>query len=224
MGAAFAFACAALDAALRLELKNGKENSRRYSRFSRTGRSYGRDRRAFCAGHSVGGRCTRYSAHRDSGGGSPQPVFALLADPKAPYRDAIPWNRLWIFWVDDRCVPPENQDSNFGAARELLLDKVRWRRIMRSASRESLIPRRRLRVMSRRFADTSGWKAPRSQSSMCCSWVWETMGIAQSLFPHTAALHETGRVAVANHVPQQKQSWRSRSPGRSSMPRAMFSS
>ncbi len=41
-----------------------------------------------------------------SGGGSPKPVFSLLADPKQPYRAAIPWDRLWIFWVDERCVPP----------------------------------------------------------------------------------------------------------------------
>ena len=33
-------------------------------------------------------------------------------------------------------------------------------------------------------------------------------GHCASLFPHTAALHEMIRLAVANHVPQQKQSWR----------------
>ncbi len=35
-----------------------------------------------------------------SGGGSPKPVFALLADPHQPYREAIPWDRLWVFWVE----------------------------------------------------------------------------------------------------------------------------
>jgi 6-phosphogluconolactonase len=33
-------------------------------------------------------------------------------------------------------------------------------------------------------------------------------GHTASLFPHTDALHELGRIAVANHVPQQKESWR----------------
>jgi 6-phosphogluconolactonase len=32
-------------------------------------------------------------------------------------------------------------------------------------------------------------------------------GHTASLFPHTAALHETGRIAIANHVPQ-KDTWR----------------
>lgn len=59
-----------------------------------------------------------------SGGGSPKPVLSLLADPQEPYRAAIPWDRLWIFWVDERCVAPEHPDSNYGVARELLLSKV----------------------------------------------------------------------------------------------------
>jgi 6-phosphogluconolactonase len=33
-------------------------------------------------------------------------------------------------------------------------------------------------------------------------------GHCASLFPHTAALHELSRLSVANHVPQQKDSWR----------------
>jgi 6-phosphogluconolactonase len=143
-----------------------------------------------------------------SGGGSPQPVFALLADPKAPYRDAIPWNRLWIFWVDDRCVPPENQDSNFGAARELLLDKV------------PLAPDHAIRIEGELDPEEA---AARYESAIRGHFrlegaevpIFDVLqlgmgddGHCASLFPHTAALHETGRVAVANHVPQQKQSWR----------------
>ena len=33
-------------------------------------------------------------------------------------------------------------------------------------------------------------------------------GHSASLFPHTAAIHEMSRLAIANHVPQQKESWR----------------
>ena len=33
-------------------------------------------------------------------------------------------------------------------------------------------------------------------------------GHTASLFPHTEALHELSRIAVANHVPQQKETWR----------------
>ena len=39
-------------------------------------------------------------------------------------------------------------------------------------------------------------------------------GHTASLFPHTEALHELGRIVVANHVPQQMQSWRITLTGR----------
>src|SRR5579862_3606141 len=34
-----------------------------------------------------------------SGGSTPKSVFALLADEKEPFRAAIPWDRLRLFWV-----------------------------------------------------------------------------------------------------------------------------
>jgi 6-phosphogluconolactonase len=37
---------------------------------------------------------------------------------------AIDWNRISVFWVDERMVPPEHADSNFRAARSVWLDKV----------------------------------------------------------------------------------------------------
>jgi 6-phosphogluconolactonase len=37
---------------------------------------------------------------------------------------AIDWNRLSVFWVDERMVPPEDAESNFRVARTVWLDKV----------------------------------------------------------------------------------------------------
>ena len=143
-----------------------------------------------------------------SGGGSPKPVFALLADPKETYRAAIPWDRLWIFWVDERCVPPEHPDSNFGAAREILLDKV------------PLLPDHAIRIEGELDPEAA---AARYESAIRGHFrlegaqgpVFDVLqlgmgddGHCASLFPHTAALNEVIRIAIANHVPQQKQSWR----------------
>lgn len=50
-----------------------------------------------------------------SGGESPKPLFHDLAD--AP----IPWDRVHLFWVDERAVPPNNPQSNFKLADELLI-------------------------------------------------------------------------------------------------------
>lgn len=57
-----------------------------------------------------------------SGGSTPKALFDLLAQP--PYRDRIEWARLGIYWGDERCVPPEDPDSNYGMAKEHLLDRV----------------------------------------------------------------------------------------------------
>lgn len=35
-----------------------------------------------------------------------------------------PWSRMRIYWVDERCVPAEDSESNYGNMRRLLLDEV----------------------------------------------------------------------------------------------------
>jgi 6-phosphogluconolactonase len=59
-----------------------------------------------------------------SGGRTPRGVHELLADEKAPYRARIPWDRLEVFWGDERCVPPDHADSNYRMAMESLLSLV----------------------------------------------------------------------------------------------------
>lgn len=56
------------------------------------------------------------------GGQSPQALFRLLAS--ARYRDRIAWDRLRIYWGDERFVPHDDKDSNVRMARELWLDHV----------------------------------------------------------------------------------------------------
>ncbi len=143
-----------------------------------------------------------------SGGGSPKPVFALLADPHQPYREAVPWDRLWMFWVDERCVPPDNPDSNYGAARDLLLDKVPLHpdhvtRIEGELDPEEAAARYESAIRGHyRLEGAQGPVFDLIQLGMGDD------GHTASLFPHTPALHELGRIAVANYVPQQKQSHR----------------
>jgi len=57
-----------------------------------------------------------------TGGSTPEPLYALLATE--PYRDALPWDRIHLFWGDDRFVPQDDPRSNFGAARRLLLERI----------------------------------------------------------------------------------------------------
>ena len=56
-----------------------------------------------------------------SGGSSPRPVHRLLI--KQPSIDAFPWGQTHFFWVDERCVMPDADMSNFGlAVHTFLLD------------------------------------------------------------------------------------------------------
>jgi len=53
-----------------------------------------------------------------SGGSSPGDAYRLLA------QQTIDWNKVHVYWVDERAVPPEHERSNYGAARRTLLDAI----------------------------------------------------------------------------------------------------
>ncbi|MCK8783594.1 6-phosphogluconolactonase [Roseomonas sp. NAR14] len=57
-----------------------------------------------------------------SGGSTPERLFRLLAGPV--WRGRIPWERAHLFWGDERCVPYDHPDSNFGMAKRALIDAV----------------------------------------------------------------------------------------------------
>src|SRR3989304_3412667 len=55
-----------------------------------------------------------------SGGSTPRQMYRLLATQE--FRTQIDWPRVHLFWGDERAVPPDHADSNYGLARpELLL-------------------------------------------------------------------------------------------------------
>ncbi len=49
-----------------------------------------------------------------SGGNTPALMFDLWANE---YMEITPWDRMRIYWVDERCVPPDDSDSNYGMMR-----------------------------------------------------------------------------------------------------------
>ncbi len=57
-----------------------------------------------------------------AGGRTPQAAYALLAG--AECRDAVDWPRAFIYFGDERCVPPESDDSNYKMALDSFLSKV----------------------------------------------------------------------------------------------------
>ncbi len=56
-----------------------------------------------------------------AGGNTPRKLYQILAEA---YREHIPWSEVHLFWGDERCVPPDHPESNFGMAYETLISKI----------------------------------------------------------------------------------------------------
>jgi len=142
-----------------------------------------------------------------SGGSTPKATFQLLADPAQPSRAAMPWDLLDLWWVDERCVSPDNPDSNYGMTSEAMLDHVPLGPAQIHRMEGELEPE----VAAARYESElragfclGGAQLPHFD---LIALGMGPDGHTASLFPHTAALHETGRLVVANHV-QNKDAWR----------------
>ena len=57
-----------------------------------------------------------------SGGETPMGVYNLLA--QQPFQSSILWDKIHFYWGDERCVSPENPDSNYGQVSKALLNQV----------------------------------------------------------------------------------------------------
>ncbi|MGB3138131.1 MAG: 6-phosphogluconolactonase [Nodosilinea sp.] len=53
-----------------------------------------------------------------AGGSTPKPLYSSLAE------QALPWEKLYVFWGDERYVPLDNSTSNAGMAKAAWLDRV----------------------------------------------------------------------------------------------------
>jgi len=143
-----------------------------------------------------------------SGGSTPKAAFGLLADPAQPWRARVPWDKLDLFWVDERCVPPDHADSNYRMTREAMLDKVPLKpeQVHRMEGElEPVAAAARYESLLRNVFRLEGAESPRFD---LVALGMGPDGHTASLFPHTEAIHEMGRLVTANHVPQQKDSWR----------------
>jgi 6-phosphogluconolactonase len=135
-----------------------------------------------------------------SGGSTPRRLYRLLSEP--PFRDQVEWSRVELFWGDERCVPPDHADSNYRMANEALVERVpippaNVHRLPAEQSDRDAAAEEYAHTMAATF-DAAG-------SPPVFDLVLLGMGPdahTASLFPHTAALAETGRWVAANFVPK----------------------
>src|SRR6266481_4410814 len=138
-----------------------------------------------------------------SGGNTPRPVYARLA---AIGHD-LPWDLIRITFGDERCVPPDDPESNFRMAWETLLAPaaVPEKSILRM--RGEIDPQ----IAAQEYEDQLDLMArqhgePIYRHDLILLGLGDD-GHTASLFPGTAALEETTRRVVANFVPKLN-AWR----------------
>ncbi|MEO8574607.1 MAG: 6-phosphogluconolactonase [Pyrinomonadaceae bacterium] len=131
-----------------------------------------------------------------SGGSTPRSLYALLASEK--YRSSISWELVSFFFGDERAVPPDSDESNYRMAHETLLGPLR-------ISEEQI---HRWQTELSNINDA----AAIYETDLCKYLERSKRGLdlillglgddahTASLFPHSPALHEKERLAVANHI------------------------
>jgi 6-phosphogluconolactonase len=135
-----------------------------------------------------------------AGGSTPKALYGLLVSDPA-FRDNLPWDKMCLFFGDERHVPPDHADSNFRMAAEALILKV------------PLKPEQVLRIKGE-YADTE--KAAREYEQAIRTHFrladgefprfdlvllgMGNEGHTASLFPGTKALHENTRIVAPNWV------------------------
>ena len=142
-----------------------------------------------------------------SGGSTPKAAFQLLANPDQPFLKRMPWEKLDLYWVDERTVGPDHPESNYRMTREAMLDHVPLKPEQIHRMEGELAPEvaaSRYESLLRNTFRLEGAETPRFD---LIQLGMGDDGHTASLFPHTQAIHELGRLVTANQVPQ-KDTWR----------------
>ncbi|MDE3201726.1 MAG: 6-phosphogluconolactonase [Acidobacteriota bacterium] len=137
-----------------------------------------------------------------SGGSTPKAAFHLLADTAQPWRARMPWDKLDLYWVDERCVPPEDKDSNYRMTREALLDLVPLAPEHVHRMEGELNPEAAAARYESTLRNTFRLEGAESPRFDLLQLGMGPDGHTASLFPHTEAINEMGRLVTANFVPK----------------------
>lgn len=136
-----------------------------------------------------------------SGGKTPVDMYRLLA---GEMRDRVSWDRCYFFWGDERCVPPDHPESNYGFARRELLAHIPAPPEHIYRMKGELEPQRAAeeyeRVLREVFNVAPG-ELPRFD--LLPLGMGEE-GHTASLFPGSEALNETRRLVAAPYVEKVK--------------------
>lgn len=135
-----------------------------------------------------------------AGGSTPKALYKLLVHDQA-LRRAVPWDRMQVYFGDERHAGPEAPDSNFKMAMDAMLRDAplppgRIWRIKGEYPDAARAAREYEDTLRERFRLAPG-EFPRMDLLLLGMG---SEGHTLSLFPGTKALHETGRIVTSNWV------------------------
>lgn len=129
-----------------------------------------------------------------SGGSTPKAIYEALIQQE------IDWSKIWLFWSDERSVPPNHPDSNYQMAMQAF-DQVP----IPKAQIFRMHAETNLEINARDYEDTIRRVLDKHLFDLVMLGVGED-GHTASLFPKTTALTEEKRLVCENEVPQKKTS------------------
>jgi 6-phosphogluconolactonase len=135
-----------------------------------------------------------------AGGETPAGLYTQLGLP--PYLETLPWDRFELFFGDERCVGPTEPQSNYRMVKRTLLAQAPIPAAHVHRMRGEIDPAAAAEEYERDIRRTFG-----NGDSSLPRFDFILLGLGPeghtaSLFPHTAALDISDRLAVANFVPQ----------------------
>ena len=135
-------------------------------------------------------------------GSTPKSLYNLLATNA---RTALPWDRMFFFWGDERHVPPTDPDSNYRMADETMLSKIPVAAAnvfrMKTENPDAAAVAEDYEQTLRKFFQVEPGQVPTFDLILLGMG---PDGHTASLFPHTAALQEKSRLVLANWVEKMK--------------------
>ncbi|HEX4211658.1 MAG TPA: 6-phosphogluconolactonase, partial [Candidatus Binataceae bacterium] len=130
-----------------------------------------------------------------SGGSTPAAVYELLG---SRFLLSVDWNEVQFFWGDERCVPPDNDKSNYHMTQRTLLSKLPIKPLQIHRIRGEEAPAKAAQLYEEEIGNHFG-SAGFPRFDLCLMGLGENSHTA-SLFPHNPVLHETEHIACAVEV------------------------
>ncbi|MCZ4292609.1 6-phosphogluconolactonase [Vibrio sinaloensis] len=131
-----------------------------------------------------------------SGGSTPKMLFKLLASDA--YATSIQWNNLHFWWGDERCVAPDDVESNYGEANALLFSQVN----LPSENIHRIRGEDEPAVEAKRFAEEMAAVIPCENGTPVFDWILLGVGAdghTASLFPNQTNYQDENLSVLASH-------------------------